>query len=185
MRSRRRAGLAAASLDRLSKRYGATTGGRRRLVRGRPARGIGPARAERLGQDDHPARADRLSATRAPGRCGSAASTSCARDALRAGGVGYVPEDAPLYRHMRVSEFLAFMGRLRGLARREPATGAWRSCASGWRSTMCVRSSSAGCPAAIASAWRSPRPSCTSPNCWCSMSRPTAWTRARSSSCVG
>ena len=29
--------------------------------------------------------------------------------------VGYVPEDAPLYPHMRVHEFLAFMGRLRGL----------------------------------------------------------------------
>src|SRR5262245_47056112 len=30
--------------------------------------------------------------------------------------VGYVPEDAPLYGHMRVTEFLAFMGRLRGLS---------------------------------------------------------------------
>jgi gliding motility-associated transport system ATP-binding protein len=29
--------------------------------------------------------------------------------------VGYVPEDVPLYTHMRVTEFLAFMGRLRGL----------------------------------------------------------------------
>lgn len=29
--------------------------------------------------------------------------------------VGYVPEDAPLYPHMRVGEFLAFMGGLRGL----------------------------------------------------------------------
>jgi len=29
--------------------------------------------------------------------------------------VGYVPEDAALYRHMRVNEFLVFMGRLRGL----------------------------------------------------------------------
>ena len=29
--------------------------------------------------------------------------------------VGYVPEDAPLYPHMRVNEFLEFMGRLRGL----------------------------------------------------------------------
>jgi ABC-2 type transport system ATP-binding protein len=29
--------------------------------------------------------------------------------------VGYVPEDAPLYPHMRVAEFLDFMGRLRGL----------------------------------------------------------------------
>jgi ABC-2 type transport system ATP-binding protein len=30
--------------------------------------------------------------------------------------VGYVPEDAPLYLGMRVNEFLAFMGRLKGLA---------------------------------------------------------------------
>jgi ABC-2 type transport system ATP-binding protein len=29
--------------------------------------------------------------------------------------MGYVPENAPLYGHMRVNEFLAFMGRLRGL----------------------------------------------------------------------
>jgi len=29
--------------------------------------------------------------------------------------VGYVPEDVPLYTHMRVTEFLAFMGSLRGL----------------------------------------------------------------------
>jgi ABC-2 type transport system ATP-binding protein len=29
--------------------------------------------------------------------------------------VGYVPEDAPLYPHMRVDELLDFMGRLRGL----------------------------------------------------------------------
>lgn len=29
--------------------------------------------------------------------------------------VGYVPEDVPLYTHMRVTEFLSFMGRLRGL----------------------------------------------------------------------
>jgi ABC-2 type transport system ATP-binding protein len=33
-----------------------------------------------------------------------------ARDRL-----GYVPEDVPLYTHMRVSEFLTFMGRVRGL----------------------------------------------------------------------
>jgi ABC-2 type transport system ATP-binding protein len=32
--------------------------------------------------------------------------------------VGYVPEDAPLYSHMRVDEFLAFMGRLKGLVGR-------------------------------------------------------------------
>ena len=31
------------------------------------------------------------------------------------GRIGYVPEDAPLYPHMRTDESLAFMGRLRGL----------------------------------------------------------------------
>jgi ABC-2 type transport system ATP-binding protein len=30
--------------------------------------------------------------------------------------IGYVPEDIPLYPHMRVEEFLIFMGRLKGLA---------------------------------------------------------------------
>lgn len=30
--------------------------------------------------------------------------------------IGYVPERAPLYGHMRVAEFLRFMGRLRGLS---------------------------------------------------------------------
>jgi ABC-2 type transport system ATP-binding protein len=29
--------------------------------------------------------------------------------------IGYVPEETPLYSHMRVAEFLAFMGRLKGL----------------------------------------------------------------------
>ncbi|SRR6266536_992717 len=32
--------------------------------------------------------------------------------------VGYVPEDAPLYDHMRVAEFLCFMARLKGLSGR-------------------------------------------------------------------
>ncbi len=31
------------------------------------------------------------------------------------GELGYVPEDVPLYTHMRVREFLEFMGRIRGL----------------------------------------------------------------------
>jgi ABC-2 type transport system ATP-binding protein len=30
--------------------------------------------------------------------------------------IGYVPEDAPLYDHMRVAEFLRFMARIKGLA---------------------------------------------------------------------
>ncbi|MCC7273509.1 MAG: ABC transporter ATP-binding protein [Alphaproteobacteria bacterium] len=33
--------------------------------------------------------------------------------------IGYVPEDSPLYAHMRVGEYLAFAGRLRGLAGRD------------------------------------------------------------------
>src|SRR5512146_530095 len=32
------------------------------------------------------------------------------------GQLGYVPEDVPLYTHMRVYEFLELMGRLRGLS---------------------------------------------------------------------
>ena len=35
--------------------------------------------------------------------------------------IGYVPESAPLYRQMRVGEFLAFMARLRGLPERKVA----------------------------------------------------------------
>ena len=37
--------------------------------------------------------------------------------------VGYVPEDAPLYDHMRVGELLRFMARLKGLAGREVERG--------------------------------------------------------------
>jgi ABC-2 type transport system ATP-binding protein len=33
--------------------------------------------------------------------------------------IGYVPEDAPLYDHMRVGEFLLFMAQLKGLSGRE------------------------------------------------------------------
>ena len=33
--------------------------------------------------------------------------------------IGYVPEDVPLYTAMRTGEFLAFMGRVRGLSRAE------------------------------------------------------------------
>lgn len=36
--------------------------------------------------------------------------------------IGYVPEDAPLYSHMRVDEFLAFMGGLKGLAGKQRST---------------------------------------------------------------
>ena len=36
--------------------------------------------------------------------------------------IGYVPEALPLYVHMRVCEFLAFMGQLRGLSPGTTAT---------------------------------------------------------------
>ena len=42
--------------------------------------------------------------------------------------VGYVPEDAPLYSHMRVDEFLAFMGRLKGLVGRPLRDGVASVC---------------------------------------------------------
>jgi ABC-2 type transport system ATP-binding protein len=40
--------------------------------------------------------------------------------------IGYVPESAPLYRQMRVGEFLAFMARLRGLPERSVAAAVER-----------------------------------------------------------
>jgi ABC-2 type transport system ATP-binding protein len=44
------------------------------------------------------------------------------RDSLAARArIGYVPESVPVYGHMRVHEFLAFMGRLRGLGGTLPA----------------------------------------------------------------
>ena len=42
--------------------------------------------------------------------------------------VGYVPEDVPLYSHMRVDEFLAFMGRLKGLVGRPLRDGVVSVC---------------------------------------------------------
>jgi ABC-2 type transport system ATP-binding protein len=43
--------------------------------------------------------------------------------------IGYVPEDVPLYGNMRVDEFLAFMGRLKGLDAEELNRAVDRSCA--------------------------------------------------------
>jgi len=42
--------------------------------------------------------------------------------------VGYVPEDVPLYSHMRVDEFLVFMGRLKGLIGRPLRDGVASVC---------------------------------------------------------
>jgi ABC-2 type transport system ATP-binding protein len=42
--------------------------------------------------------------------------------------IGYVPEDVPLYPNMRVDEFLAFMGRLKGLDARQLNRAIDRSC---------------------------------------------------------
>jgi ABC-2 type transport system ATP-binding protein len=43
--------------------------------------------------------------------------------------IGYVPEDVPLYGNMPVNEFLAFMGRLKGLDARQLNRAVVRSCA--------------------------------------------------------
>jgi ABC-2 type transport system ATP-binding protein len=42
--------------------------------------------------------------------------------------IGYVPEDVPLYPHMRTNEFLEFMGRLKGLAGRALGAAVDRVC---------------------------------------------------------
>ena len=50
-----------------------------------------------------------------PGPAASPASTSSSDGHEARNRIGYVQEHAPLYGHMRVREFLAFMGRLRGM----------------------------------------------------------------------
>jgi ABC-2 type transport system ATP-binding protein len=41
--------------------------------------------------------------------------------------IGYVPEAVPLYRHMRVREFLAFMARIRGVSRADTPSAVERA----------------------------------------------------------
>src|SRR5215204_5978644 len=81
------------------------------------------------------------------------------------GRIGYVPEDAPLYRHMRVNEFLSFMGRLRGLER-EKLRQRLASPASASPCKTWATPSSAASPAGTANGSRLPKPCSTSPTSW-------------------
>ena len=61
--------------------------------------------------------------------------------------IGYVPEEVPLYTGMRVDEFLAFMGRLKGLDARRCTTRSMPA-ARGLPSTTSAPSRSASFPEA-------------------------------------
>jgi gliding motility-associated transport system ATP-binding protein len=107
--------VAAAALDRLSKRYGATLAvdgvsfevGQREILGLLGPNGSGKTTILRV----------LTGYLRPSAGSAQAGGFDLVREGRAARGrVGYVPEDAPLYRHMRVSEFLVFMGRLRGLA---------------------------------------------------------------------
>ena len=131
--------MAVLSLDRLSKRYGARLAVDAVSFEVQRARGVRPARAERLGQEHDPAHRDRLPLARASGTV-RVAGIDVVRDGprrprahrLRAGGRRRSTA------HMRVDEFLAFMGRLRGHRGRGAATAPSTPRSSGWRSAACA-----------------------------------------------
>ena len=84
MEGQRAGADAAAALDHLFETLRCDTRGRRRFVRGRPARGLGLLGPNGSGKTYDTARIVRLSATRAPGRRKPVATIWCGTDGLRA-----------------------------------------------------------------------------------------------------
>jgi ABC-2 type transport system ATP-binding protein len=106
--------LAAAAVDRLSKRYGAT------LAVDDVSFEVGPREVLGLLGPNGSGKTTILRVLTGYLRPSAGSAQAGGFDLVQEGRaargrVGYVPEDSPLYQHMRVSEFLAFMGRLRGL----------------------------------------------------------------------
>ena len=97
--------------------------------------------------------------------------------------ISYVPEDAPLYEHMHVAEFLHFMARIKGLrgAAKKKAVEAAAERLDLLR-VMSLRPAS--CRAVFASVCRSRPRSSAIRRCWCSTNRPAGLIRIRSSPCA-
>ena len=98
--------------------------------------------------------------------------------------ISYVPEDAPLYDHMHVAEFLHFMARIKGMrgaAKKKAVEAAAERLDLSRVMTACRPAS---CHAAFASVCRSRPRSSAIRRCWCSMSRPAGLIRIRSSPCA-
>ena len=87
--------------------------------------------------------------------------------------ISYVPEDAPLYDHMRVSEFLHFMASIEGL-RGGAASRAVEAAAERLDLARHGDADAESCRADFVSVSRSRRRSSASRRCWCSTSRPAA-----------
>ena len=130
----------------------------RGLVRRAAARGVQPVLGPNsYGQEHDPAHPHRLPQSVVGPRVGHGARCRHRAACRRGVRLGYVPEDAPLYAHMRVREFLRFMGRVRGLDGAAAAARDRRGPSNGSRSRMCSTRRSAGSRAATGSAWRSRR----------------------------
>ena len=164
-----------------------TTGGRRRLVRGRRGRGHGAARPERLGQDHDPADPDRLPAAERGHRAHRRASTSCATVArgARAG-------SATCPRTRRSTAGCGSASSSRSWAgcaasRGDRLRAAWSAVvrerlALGGMSGIIIGKLSRGYRQRVAIAQALLRRARRS---WCSTSRPTGSIRGRSSRCAG
>ena len=88
---------------------------RRRFLHRRARRNRRPARAQRLGQEHDLSHSLAAIWRRLPEASQSPATTSMANSIAVRRAISYVPEDAPLYERMRVSEFLHFMAAIKGL----------------------------------------------------------------------
>ena len=97
--------------------------------------------------------------------------------------VGYVPEDVPLYSHMRVDEFLPLWAASKGLLGVRCATG-WRRYASVCIFPRCGLRPLVSCRAGIANEWPLLRRCSTIRLCSSWTNPPMGLTHARSSRCV-
>ena len=79
--------------------------------------------------------------------------------------IGYLPETVPLYTEMSVTDYLDFMGRIRGMDKewRSEGASARSSISAGWATTACR--SSASCQRASGRGWALLRQSSTSLRC--------------------
>ncbi len=79
--------------------------------------------------------------------------------------LGYLPENGPLYPDMTPTSLLRFFGEARGIPGGALARAHRRRRSASARSKRSRTSRSASCPRDIASAFRWPRRSCTTPKC--------------------
>ena len=98
--------------------------------------------------------------------------------------LGYLPENAPSYRAMTVTEFLTFVARIRGFHGKDVRARVDAAIERAKLTSVARQTRSTPSPRATASARASRRPSCTTRRCSSWTSPPTDSTPTRSSWCA-